>query len=104
MPHVFQTEFPKAEAQTIATAILSRQFHAALIRDAWVVAEYGVDLAIPAGTFGATGPEVSEATALEALQAAASAEGSGAELAQALPPLPWIEILKAILTAILSVL
>ena len=42
MAHVFQTTLPATEGAAIAQAILSRKFSSAMIRDAWVVAEYGL--------------------------------------------------------------
>jgi hypothetical protein len=106
MTHIFQTEFPAAEAQTIAAAILSKTFSKSLIRDAWVVAEYGLSMIVPAAAGNAEVVKdvhaCSEHEAMEALLAAS--QPGNEQLATALPPLPWAVIFKVILQAILTFL
>ena len=103
MPHVWQTEFPVDEAKSIATSILNHSFSLALVREAWVVVEYGIGQMItdqPVVHVSA-GPVISEHDAVSCLLTHAESLDGG--LATFIP-LPWGAIIKAIVYAIVAVL
>ena len=101
MSHTFQDALPTAEAGRVATAILSKTFSRAHIRDAWVVAEYAVARVTDDGLIGMMPPgETAETEVLEILAAASEAEPG---LATALP-IPWSLVVRVVFKAILAAL
>lgn len=104
MAHVFQTDFPAAECQVIASAVLSRTFSLGLVRDAWVVAEFAMVQVIPDNAvhphlMGAT-ISISETEAFEQLARASTTDG----LLGAVPTLSWLVILKTILQLVINLI
>ena len=102
--HVFQDTLPIEQAKNVAMALINKTFSIDLWEDAWVVAEYGLKQFIPNGRVGAAGPitEDDQVAAGEALLAAC--EGESREGLMQAAALPWLSIVKAIVSAILQVL
>jgi hypothetical protein len=103
--HVWQTDFPQAEAKAIGTAILARSFTLALVPEAWVVAEYALGLAVPTGVakavFHPADVEADPDAPIKELLQFTDAHADP-HLLSAWPSLDWAAILKAILAAILA--
>lgn len=102
--HVFQDTLPTDAAIRVGKALVTKTFTPELILDGWVVAEFGLRQFVPGGLVGSSAPsgEVEHVAAGEALLAAC--EGESREGLMQAAALPWLSIVKAIVSAILQVL
>ena len=102
--HVFQDTLPVDAAMRVGRALVTKTFTPDLILDGRVVAEFGLRQFVPGNLVGETGPiaEDSQVAAGEALLAAC--EGESREGLMQAAALPWLSIVKAIVSAILQVL
>ena len=116
--HVWQDTFPITQAQEIGMAIMAKSFTTALIRDAWIVAEYGVgQLAVTPSAGLRAVPSHAPVSHDEALGQLVEFAHDEANYARDVPDpgspgarslhtsafvLPWATILEAIIAAIIK--